>query len=320
MKPAISIALATCNGARHLAALLDSLATQTHPPTELVALDDVSEDGTVAILEAFAVNAPFPVRVFRNPQRLGVAENFSRAIAHCRGDYIALADQDDAWRPDKLALLAGALAPSDVLAAFSDATVVDAELAPLGYTMWQRVRLTAGELDRLERGQGFSVLLKHHVVTGATLVFKTALRDSALPIPPDWPHDAWLALIAAAQGQVAPLRQALVSYRQHDRNVVGGRRKPLRQQIRDALNVDRSQWYQEELFRWRALSTCLAQCAAPSDVRTALASKLAHLEARAQLPAQRWRRVPGILNELRRGHYARYARNWGSIALDLLVK
>lgn len=320
VKPAISIALATCNGGRHLAALLDSLATQTHPPAELVVLDDVSEDSTVAILEAFAVSAPFPVRIFRNPQRLGVTENFSRAMTYCRGDYIALADQDDIWRPDKLALLAGALAPPDVLAAFSDATVVDAELAPLGYTMWQRVRLTAGELDRLERGQGFSVLLKHHVVTGATLVFKAALRDSALPIPPDWPHDAWLALIAAAHGQVAPLRQALVSYRQHDRNVVGGRRKPLRQQIRDALNVDRSQWYQQELSRWRALSTRLAQCPARSDVCTSLAGKIVHLEARAQLPTRRWRRVSGILNELCRGHYARYARNWGSIALDLLVK
>jgi hypothetical protein len=182
------------------------------------------------------------------------------------------------------------------------------------------VRLTAGELNRLERSQGFSVLLKHHVVTGATLIFKTALRDSALPIPPDWPHDAWLALIAAAQGQVAPLRQALISYRQHDRNVVGGRRKPLRQQIRDALNVDRSQWYREELSRWRALSARLEQCGAPGNIRTALASKVAHLETRAQLPTRRWRRVPCILNELRRGHYARYARNWGSIALDLLVK
>lgn len=320
MKPAISIALATCNGARYVQALLDSLATQTHPPAELVALDDASEDGTVAILEAFAASAPFPVRTFRNPERLGVTENFSRAIAHCRGDYIALADQDDAWRPDKLALLAGALAPPNVLAAFSDAAVVDAELASLGYTMWQRVRLTAGELNRLEGGQGFSVLLKHHVVTGATLLFRTALRDSALPIPPDWPHDAWLALIAAAQGQVAPVRQALVSYRQHDRNVVGGRRKPLRQQIRDALNVDRSQWYQEELSRWRALSSRLAQCAAPSDISTALAGKIAHLEARAQLPAERWLRLPGILGELSRGRYARYARNWGSIALDLLIK
>lgn len=320
MKTRISIALATCNGSRHLAALLDSLTAQTQLPGELVALDDASTDDTVAILEAFATTAPFPVRILSNPQRLGVSENFSRAIAQCRGDSIALADQDDVWRPDKLARLAAALMPSNVLAAFSDAEVVDAELAPLGYTMWQRVRLTPDELQRLENNQGFGVLLKHHIVTGATLAFRTALRDSALPIPPDWPHDAWLALIAAAQGQLVPLRQALVAYRQHDGNVVGGRRKPLRHQIREALKVDRGRWYGEELARWHALAARLEQCTTPGGIGTALAGKIAHLEARAQLPAPRWRRLPGILNELHRGRYARYARNWGSIALDLLIK
>lgn len=320
MTTSISIALATCNGSRHLAALLDSLAAQTQLPGELVAFDDASTDDTVAILQAFAATAPFAVRIFRNPQRLGVTGNFSRAIADCRCESIALADQDDVWRSDKLARLAAALTPPSVPAAFSDADVVDAELVSLDYTMWQRVRLTPGELERLENGQGFAVLLKHHIVTGATLAFKSVLRDAALPIPPDWPHDAWLALVAAAQGQLVPLRQALVSYRQHDGNVVGGRRKSLRHQFRDALNVDRSRWYREELARWHALAVRLEQCAAPGGLRTTLAGKIAHLEARSQLPTRRWRRLPGILDELRRGGYARYARNWGSIALDLLVK
>ncbi len=320
MKPCISIALATCNGSRHLAALLDSLAAQTQLPSELVAVDDASTDETVAILDTFAATAPFPVRTIRNPQRLGVTGNFSRAIAECRSDCIALADQDDVWRPDKLAELAAALASPDVLAAFSDAEVVDAELAPLGYTMWQRVRFTPGEQQRLTHGRGFAVLLKHHIVTGATLAFKTDLRDAALPIPPDWPHDAWLALIAAALGQLLPLRPPLVSYRQHDGNVVGGRRKPLQFQVRDALAIDRTRWYREELTRWRALAARLEQYAAPAGLRTALASKITHLEARAQLPSKRWRRLPGILAELRGGRYSRYARNWGSIALDLLIK
>ena len=44
-----------------------------------------------------------------------------------------------------------------------------------------------------------SVLLKHHVVTGAALAFKTQLREIALPLPEVWPHDAWLAILAATQ-------------------------------------------------------------------------------------------------------------------------
>lgn len=313
--PRFSVALATCNGAAYLPALLDSLAAQRLMPFELVASDDASADATVALLEAFAAHAPFPVRLLRNPRRLGVVGNFARAMAACGGECIALADQDDVWRADKLERLVAALAPPGVLAVFSDAEVVDANLAPLGYTMWRRVRFTPREQARVNRGDGFAVLLKHRVVTGAALAFKVSLRDTALPVPAGWPHDAWLALMAAAQGGLAAVPAPLIAYRQHGGNVVGGRRKHLAQEARDALALDRAAWYREEVALWRALAVRLGD-KAPAD----LAEKLAHLEARAGLPASRWRRLPGVLRELAAGRYARYARNWGSVALDLLAR
>ena len=49
--PALSVALATYNGGRHLRAQLDSLATQRVLPLELVVADDGSTDDTLAILE-----------------------------------------------------------------------------------------------------------------------------------------------------------------------------------------------------------------------------------------------------------------------------
>jgi glycosyltransferase involved in cell wall biosynthesis len=315
MKPGFSIALATCNGARHLPALLDSLAAQTLLPCELVVSDDASADATITQIESFAEQAPFPVRLLRNPQRLGVVGNFSRALAACQETYIALADQDDVWRPGKLEELASALAAPGMLAAFSDAEVVAANLTPLGYTMWQRVRFTPREQVRLRRGEGFPVLLRHQVVTGATLAFKAPLRETALPIPEGWPHDAWLALLAAAQGGLVAVPKPLIAYRQHGGNVVGGLRKSFAQEARTALSLDRAAWYREQLGLWRALAVRL-----PAGMPAALAEKIAHLEARASLPARRWRRLPGILRELATGRYARHARNWGSVAIDLLVK
>src|SRR5581483_10766488 len=65
--PSVSVALATYNGAPHLAAQLGDLANQSLPPRELVACDDGSSDDTLAILSDFADNAPFPVRIHRNP-------------------------------------------------------------------------------------------------------------------------------------------------------------------------------------------------------------------------------------------------------------
>ena len=45
----------------------------------------------------------------------GINDNFANALAHCRGDYIAFSDQDDAWHKDKLALLANRICDSSLL-------------------------------------------------------------------------------------------------------------------------------------------------------------------------------------------------------------
>lgn len=164
-----SVALATFNGGNFLSEQLQSYLTQTLLPAELVVCDDGSTDRTLDKLHFFAQVAPFEVRVVPNDFRLGLVQNFAKAISLCRGDLIALSDQDDVWRPDKLARLAQALNTPGAIAAFSDAEVAAADLEPLGYTMWQRVRFTRREQAQIARGNGFAVLLKHRIVTGATL-------------------------------------------------------------------------------------------------------------------------------------------------------
>jgi glycosyltransferase involved in cell wall biosynthesis len=313
--PKVSVALATCNGAKFLAAQLESIAAQTLLPEELVVSDDASGDDTIEQLEHFSRRSPFPVHLLSTDMRQGVLKNFSRAIKACAGEIIALADQDDVWRADKLEKLVTATDAPATLAAFSDAEVVDERLVPLGYSMWTRVRFGALEQQRFLNGTAFSILLKHHVVTGATLAFKAHLRDRALPIPEDWPHDAWIALIAAAQGELVAIPEKLVAYRQHAGNVVGGRRRGLFAETRAALALDRDTWYRTEIGKWRELASRLGN-SAPG----ALAEKIAHLEVRAGLPSERWRRLPSVMGEVFSGSYARYARNWGSVGIDLIVK
>lgn len=318
--PKLSIALATRNGARYLPELLDSLATQTLPPFEIVACDDASTDTTRRLLDDFARLVPFAVHIHASACPLGIVGNFENAIGRCNGEIIALADQDDVWRADKLEQVAMALHASEAQVTFSDASVVDATLLPLGYTMWQRVRFTPEEQQRFASGGSFSVLLKHHVVTGATLAFKPCLRDVALPIPPGWPHDAWLATVAAAKDRhcLVAIGEPLIAYRQHAANAVGGMRKSLSREVCAALRIDRSAWYRDELLLWQALASRLETWCLP--VPWELDEKIAHLKRRASLPAARWRRVPGVLHELANGGYTSYARNWGSAAIDLFVK
>ncbi len=96
--------MATYNGERFLQEQFDSLVAQTDPPCELVIGDDGSTDGTLEIIERFAKTAPFPVSVQRNPSNLGYAKNFLQTACRCAGDWIAFCDQDDVWKPTKLAI------------------------------------------------------------------------------------------------------------------------------------------------------------------------------------------------------------------------
>lgn len=304
-----------------MAAQLNSLLSQTRLPDELVVCDDASDDDTYAILREFAARAPFVVRIYRNPNRLGVAANFEQAIRLCKADIIALSDQDDVWFPRKLESFAKVfMASPEIGWAFCDAEVVSSSLQPLGYTMWERVSFTCAEQKAAKSDNNFGALLKHYVVSGATMAFRADIRECLLPIPPGWPHDAWLAAVAAAVARCGLIQEPMQRYRQHGANVVGGRRNGLATEIREALRVERGRYYEEELARWRELAERLEAVQAPAAAREALAAKLAHLERRAGLPDGRLLRLPGIAVELLSGGYRRYARNWGSVALDLLFR
>ncbi len=89
-------------GEKFLREQLDSIASQTIKPLELVVCDDGSTDRTKSILAEFAATAPFPVRVHHNETRPRVYRQLSRRHRAVQGHYVALCDQDDLWFETKL--------------------------------------------------------------------------------------------------------------------------------------------------------------------------------------------------------------------------
>lgn len=317
--PKISIVLCTCNGDSYLAEQLDSLLEQTYLPYELVVCDDASQDESIAILESFSTRVPFPVRIYRNQQRLGIGANFEQAIRLCTGDIIALSDQDDVWLPNKLAVFAESF-KNGMDWVCCDAEVSDSNLHSLDYTLWQRVNFNHLERELARKGRLFDVLIKHFVVAGATLAFKSQARERLLPIPHGWLYDAWISAILAATGKVGLEQTPLQRYRQHDGNALGALQRGLLHEARAAVALDKHAYYAEEIARCDALAIRLEDLGAPENVRGLANAKIAHLRRRAALPENRLARLPVVTAEILNGGYARYARNWGSIALDLLVK
>ena len=93
----VTVMIGVYNGARYLAEAIDSVLAQTHPASELIVVDDGSEDESGAIAESYGP----PVRCIRQANG-GMAASRNRAVAEATGDYFAFLDADDRFRPDKL--------------------------------------------------------------------------------------------------------------------------------------------------------------------------------------------------------------------------
>jgi hypothetical protein len=232
-KPTLSVAMTTYNGAAYLDEQLDSIASQTRPPDELVISDDASTDDSVAMLERYAARVPFPVRVLRAGRNMGVVRNVESAVTECRGELIALADQDDRWYPTKLAVLEEALTrDARNQLAFTDADLIDADGRRLAGSLWEAVKFGSEDRRFVTGPDALFRLLASHFVTGATLAFRTELRDLAFPVPeighelthdgrPFHLHDGWLAIVAATRGRVVPIAARSLAYRLHEAQHTG---------------------------------------------------------------------------------------------------
>lgn len=235
----ISIALCTYNGARFLDEQLRTLREQ-EGVDEIVVVDDASTDGTWAILTRHA-GQDDRIRLHRNAAPLGVTRNFERAIGLVRGEWVALADQDDVWQPEKLARLRAAWDGEAVLLHHATHKFHGAVPADLPSPAGERRKFSGSDLRRL---------LYRNSIVGHTTVVRTATVRRLMPFPRAVPHDWWIGVGAAGLGRVQYVDEYLVHYRIHAGNAfhsAGSRWRRLRREHGLRLEILRA------LAGWKAL-------------------------------------------------------------------
>jgi glycosyltransferase involved in cell wall biosynthesis len=308
---------------------LESILAQTRPPDEIVICDDGSTDNTRALLEQFKEQSPIPITLHFNEQNLGSVKNFEQAIALCTGDVIALSDQDDVWRTDKLSLFETVLNNSpSVGIVFSDAAIVDEDLKPLNRRMWDEIGFDARKRKLVRTGRALEVLITGWTVTGATMAFRSRFVKLSLPIPDGIAmiHDGWIALTIAAVADVVALDDPLIQYRQHAQQQIGApTRKDPAPELRGMQAIETAfRRHNSSTDLHKILETLEARLLAQAsnyDTRKALSfvnDYAFHLNVRANLPERRLNRVPSILRELLSLRYHEYANGFRSAAKDLV--
>ena len=315
--------MCTYNGACHLTEQLESIATQTQQPGELIICDDGSTDETVLQIKKFSRKVSFPVRLYCNANKLGPAKNFEKAIGLCEGEIIILCDQDDVWQPEKVEKICRVLnSHPGACYAFSDAQIIGSQDRLSGQTLWEAVRFRSSRF--VGTGQ-MEILLKGNVVTGAGLAFRSSFCETVLPIPSCWMHDYWIGLLGSAVSNGIAIPEKLYKYRRHEAQVCGWRKKSFFECFKISLVSD-GEDLRDKLCKFQELikrlqSPEITKRPVPERIDL-LKQKELHLSHRAMVRSSNGIfRIRKVFTEALRGRYSRFSSSCFnmvcSIARDL---
>lgn len=218
-EPEIAILLGLFNGACMIDQQLESFTAQSHRNWTLIVSDDGSTDDSRRRIAKFAKDNPDRgVLSYTGPRR-GFAQNFLHLLA-LSGEtvpYIALSDQDDIWKPDKLfrALRALQQVGDDTPALYVSRTAI-----------CDRTGRVTGQSPLFSRPPSFRNALVQSIAGGNTMVLNRAalrlVQQAAQFANGIVSHDWWIyQIITGAGGRVVYDPDPGVLYRQHGRNVIG---------------------------------------------------------------------------------------------------
>tara|TARA_R110002111_G_scaffold262694_1_gene340155 strand:- start:85307 stop:86296 length:990 start_codon:yes stop_codon:yes gene_type:complete len=223
-KGSVCIAMGIYNGSSFLEQQLQSILDQGHQNWLVLAGDDASQDNSTEVVSRYLSEQ---ISIQQSEKNQGVVGNFNQLLSAALktpSEYIALSDQDDVWKEEKLQEQLHLMRqlesqnPGKPVLVHSDMEVVDRELQQIApsFMRFQGVRQ--------EDENPLRILLVQNFVTGCTVLMNRRLLEIALPLPEHTlMHDWWLALCAATMGKIGFVPMPLVKYRQHGNNEVGAK-------------------------------------------------------------------------------------------------
>lgn len=211
MALSVSVLIPNHNYGRYVTEAIASALTQTHPPLEVIVVDNGSTDNSREVLDA--VKDPRVVKIFQENQGQSGARN--TLLKHARGDLIAFLDADDVWLPGKLEKQVRLFSREEVVLVYCGLRKTDAAMRPLPEAeicprhrglVLNRFALEVGAV--VCGGESTAVIRRLNAIDAGNF-------DSQLSISAGW--DFWRRL--ASRGEFDFCSETLVNYRQHGSNL-----------------------------------------------------------------------------------------------------
>ncbi|MBE7211563.1 MAG: glycoside hydrolase family 99-like domain-containing protein [Gluconacetobacter diazotrophicus] len=227
----VSVVVPSYNYARYMRQRLASIFAQGHPVFEVIVIDDASVDDSVAEARAAGADWNREVRVIAQERNAGsVFRQWQRAAAEARGDWVWIAEADDAADPRMLERLVRATdgAPRAVMA-FCDSRAVDSEGREVSDSYKPYYHTTVGaalDTDGLHDGPDFvrgflsernlilnvsGVLFERRALRAALVRLGDELLD--FRVAGDW--RLYIELLRQEGAQIAYVSEPLNIHRRH---------------------------------------------------------------------------------------------------------
>lgn len=221
----VAILLSTYNGEAYLPEQLRSFEAQSYPYWRIVWRDDGSSDSTRAIMTEFMARVG-NVRcreIGPHKERLGIRRSFFSLLKAAQDyPFLAFADQDDVWLPDKIGRAVQyirSVSPSRPALYCGRQIIVDKDLRPLRRSPSFRSDLPVLSCFAQNIATGCTMLLNQRA---AYLIAQTQSPEKSL-------HDWWsYIVVTTGGGHVIFDDVPCILYRQHEKNAVGSRSVGLR--------------------------------------------------------------------------------------------
>lgn len=260
-RPKVLVLLACYNGARWIGQQLESILAQEGVDLRIAVRDDGSSDATMSEIARFLADGRIDLWHDRQPTG-SAAQNFLALIRNNPADefdFVAFADQDDTWYPDKLATASRMLTHCCCAAGYSSSTVA---AWPNGRTalLAHSTRVTPADFLFEGAGQGCTYVMR--------ACFYAKMRAFAIrhrPLTESVRYHDWMVYALARSWGDSWLFDSSPSmrYRQHERNDTGARSGWTGLSRR--LDRMRRGWYRDQLLA--IASICAAAAPGNATVR-----------------------------------------------------
>lgn len=216
----VSVAIATYNGEEFIQEQLESIRTQTLKVDEVRICDDRSSDKTVEVVKEYIkknhLEDTWTIEV--NPQNLGYASNFMKALTQTDGDYIFFCDQDDIWISNRVERMIG------LMEIHQDMLLLGSEFEPFTYSEdapsvpeWEMKMIRNDESLEKKEFNAENIFIG---CQGCTMCMRRKLLDNALPYwYTGWAHDEFVWKLALCMNGLYMYHSYTLKRRLHSTNV-----------------------------------------------------------------------------------------------------